>query len=1366
MSEFYAGRFLRVGLAAGLLAGIALMHMQARGGDFSGHGFPAAAGIAAAPPPGIALRSCTIAPRGTALRSCTIAPPGTAPVIGLTSFDGTTAGALYFNNQPSGTTQANILSSGLDFSVIAAPSGGTVTLSLTSGAGYGTATSTNNRFIRAIRGATGSNQVQSMTISSDNGSAFDLFSIAVQCSTIPAGDNATIALTAYRLGVQVGTPVTVSSVGSSPWNLLATPGFQGIDELIVSAADNNGGLIGAIGADAVSIYAKPAVTTSAATAVTGTGATLNGTVNDNYAATTTAFIYGTDPNLATGTTTVTASPSPVTQGSGNTAVTYPLTGLQPNTTYYFEAQGTNPAGAVTGAILSFTTPLEITVSPASAGTAQVGVPYGPLTFTANGGTAPYSFALSGGTLPPGLTLSASGQLSGTPTAGGTYNFSITATDANGFVSAMDNLTLPVNPPVFVFGPSNLTGGLYGTAYSAALTVSGGTPPYGQFIVATGSLPPGITLSSTGVLTGVPTAAGTYTFTVDATDASSGTPYTQESSLYTLVIGQAALTITADNQQMTYGGTVPALTITYSGFVNGDNIASLTVGATASTAATSASPAGGYQITASGAVDNNYLITYVSGTLTIGQAALTITADNQQMTYGGTVPALTVTYSGFVNGDNVASLAVGPMVSTAATSASPVGGYPITVSGAVDNNYLITYVSGTLTIGRAALTITADNQQMTYGGVVPALTVTYSGFVNGDGPGSLTTAATASTTATSASPAGGYPITASGAVDNNYLITYASGTLTIGQAALTITADNQQMTYGSAVPALTVTYSGFVNGDNVASLTTAAAASTTATSASPAGDYPITVGGAADNNYVITYVSGTLTIGRAALTITADNQQMTYGGTVPALAVTYSGFVNGDNVASLTTAATASTTATSASPVGGYPITVSGAVDNNYLITYASGTLTIGQAALTITADNQQMTYGGAVPALTVTYSGFVNGDNVASLTTAATASTTATSASPVAVYPITVNGAADDNYVITYAAGALTVAPATLLVTAADQTRYVGEANPTLTISYSGFVNGQTTSVLTSIPVASTAATAGSPAGAYPITVSGGAAPNYILTYQSGTLTILQTLPNVITFGALPVKTYGDPDFVISATASSNLPVTFTSQDNSVATVTQNAAGNWVVHIVSAGQVTISADQAGDGTYSAATTTDQVLLVNKADQAILFPVPQLPTVVTGETITLEAASSSGLPVTYRLSDPGLAALSGNTLILSGAGTEIVTASQAGNADFNAAAPVSDTIQIYNGNGFRNGIGVFPNPAHGTLHVHMSEGYLITKLVIFNLRGEIVQGMDAYVTGPDDIPLNVSGLRPGIYLLRVVAIRNNEVVYPVFKIEIQ
>ena len=282
----------------------------------------------------------------------------------------------------------------------------------------------------------------------------------------------------------------------------------------------------------------------------------------------------------------------------------------------------------------------------------------------------------------------------------------------------------------------------------------------------------------------------------------------------------------------------------------------------------------------------------------------------------------------------------PSLTTTATAASAVGSYPITASGAVAANYTITYVAGTLTINKASLTITPANASKTYGAANPTLAVTYTGFVNGDTQTKLTTQPSLTTTATAASAVGSYPITASGAVAVNYTITYVAGTLTINKASLTITAANASKTYGAANPTLAVTYTGFVNGDTQTKLTTPPSLTTTATNASAVGTYPITASGAVAANYTIAYVAGTLTINKASLTITAANKTKTVGSVNPTLTVTYAGFANGNTSASLTSQPVITTTATTTSPVGTYPITVSGAVAANYSISYVAGVLTI------------------------------------------------------------------------------------------------------------------------------------------------------------------------------------------------------------------------------------------------------------------------------------------------------------------------------------------------------------------------------------------------------------------------------------------
>ncbi len=699
----------------------------------------------------------------------------------------------------------------------------------------------------------------------------------------------------------------------------------------------------------------------------------------------------------------------------------------------------------------------------------------------------------------------------------------------------------------------VTGALTVGKAPLTITASGGTMTYGGTV-------PGITPGYTGFVNGDTSSSLTSqpTCTTTATSSSpvAGSPYQTSCAgavdpnyTITLVKGslavtKAPLTITASSGTMTYGGTVPGITPGYTGFVNGDNASSLTTPPTCSTTASSSSPVNGlpYPSSCSGAVDPNYAISYGAGSVTVGKAPLTITASSPSMTYGATAPGITPNYTGFVNGDSSASLTTKPTCSTTATSSSPVSGIPYASScgGAVDPNYAITYVGGSVAIGPSPLTVTASSPSMTYGGTVPGITPGYTGFVNGDNASSLTTPPTCSTTATSSSPAGGYPSSCSGAVDPNYAISYGAGSVTIAKAPLTITSSSGTMIYGGSVPGITPGYTGFVNGDNASSLTTPPTCSTTATSSSPAGGYSSSCSGAVDPNYAISYGTGSVTVGKAPLTITASSPSTTYG-TVPAITPGYVGFVNGDTVSSLTTKPTCSTTATSSSPVSGIPYASScgGAVDPNYAITYVGGSVAIGPSPLTVTASSPSMTYGGTVPGITPGYTGFVNGDNASSLTTPPTCSTTATSSSPAGGYPSSCSGAVDPNYAISYGAGSVTIAKAPLTITSSSGTMIYGGSVPGITPGYTGFVNGDNASSLTTPPTCSTTATSSSPAGGYSSSCSGAVDPNYAISYGTGSvtvgkapLTITASSPST-TYGTVPAITPGYVGFVNGDTVSS-----------------------------------------------------------------------------------------------------------------------------------------------------------------------------------------------------------------------------------------
>jgi hypothetical protein len=317
----------------------------------------------------------------------------------------------------------------------------------------------------------------------------------------------------------------------------------------------------------------------------------------------------------------------------------------------------------------------------------------------------------------------------------------------------------------------------------------------------------------------------------------------------------------------YGATNPALTASYSGFANGETASVQTGNPTTATTATTNSPAGSYSITVTNGslASSNYNFSFVSGTLTVNKAALTVTADNQVRLYGATNPVLTVSYSGFANGEASSVLAGAPSATTTATTNSPAGSYGITVTNGTlgSSNYNFSFVNGTLTVNKALLTVTADNQSRLYGATNPVLTIGYSGFANAESPGVLSGGPAISTTATTNSGIGNFAIvvTNGSLASANYNFSFVNGTLTINRALLTVTADNKSRVYGTTNPVLTASYSGFVNAETTNVLTGNPGLSTMAVSSSPAGNYPIsaTNGTLVAANYSFSFANGVLTV---------------------------------------------------------------------------------------------------------------------------------------------------------------------------------------------------------------------------------------------------------------------------------------------------------------------------------------------------------------------------------------------------------------------------------------------------------------------------------------------------------------------------
>ncbi|OLG40041.1 hemagglutinin [Xanthomonas oryzae pv. oryzae] len=205
----------------------------------------------------------------------------------------------------------------------------------------------------------------------------------------------------------------------------------------------------------------------------------------------------------------------------------------------------------------------VTISPASLPAATAGSAYSQ-TLSASGGTPGYTFVVSAGTLPAGLTLSASGVLSGTPTASGSFNFTVTATDSGAPTSGSRAYTLTVAGANVTLPATTLPAGTAGQAYSSAITpATGGIAPYSYALTA-GALPAGITLNtSSGTLSGTTTSVGSVNFTVTATDSTSGTP-SQGTRGYTLNIAARTIAVAPSTVPTATRGTAYSQTLTASG----------------------------------------------------------------------------------------------------------------------------------------------------------------------------------------------------------------------------------------------------------------------------------------------------------------------------------------------------------------------------------------------------------------------------------------------------------------------------------------------------------------------------------------------------------------------------------------------------------------------------------------------------------------------------------------------------------------------------------------------------------------------------------------------------------------------------------
>jgi hypothetical protein len=666
----------------------------------------------------------------------------------------------------------------------------------------------------------------------------------------------------------------------------------------------------------------------------------------------------------------------------------------------------------------------------------------------------------------------------------------------------------------------------------------------------------VSVTLTGPLSFVPDPTGTVSYTIDGGTAQTATlasgavtiPISQLSvgahsiavsyggdKYYTTLAAQTLpVTVIKANQTITFN-TLPNVTygvapITLSATSTSGLVVSFTVtsgpaslGSTnniltitgAGTVVVTANQAGNADYNAANAVPESF---------TVGQVPLTVTVNSATKIYGAALPTFSGTITGLVNGDTLTAT-----YSSTGTASSPVGSYPITVvlSGSALANYSPTVTPGTLTITKAVLTVTANNASRVYGAANPAFTDTITGFVNGDTQTVVSGAASLTTTATLSSTVGTYPITAAqGTLSaSNYTFNFVNGTLTINQATPAITwSTPAPIIYGTALSGTQLDASSTVAG----TFAYTPASGTVLTAGSHTLSVTLTPTDATDYTTATKTVS--LTVNQATPAITwATPAAITYGTALSATQLDATSAVAGTFVYSPASGTVLTAGAQTLS------VTLTPTDTTDYTTATATVTLTVNKAMPAITwATPAAITYGTALSATQLDATSAVAGTFVYSPASGTVLSAGAQTLS------VTLTPTDTTDYTTATATVTLTITKAVLTVTANNASRVYGAANPTFTDTVTGFVNGDTQSVVSGAASLTTTATLSSTVGAYPITAAQGtlSASNYTFNFVNGTLTVNQATP-AITWATPAAIAYGTALSATQLDASSTVAGTF-----------------------------------------------------------------------------------------------------------------------------------------------------------------------------------------------------------------------------------
>jgi len=637
--------------------------------------------------------------------------------------------------------------------------------------------------------------------------------------------------------------------------------------------------------------------------------------------------------------------------------------------------------------------------------------------------------------------------------------------------------------------------------------------------------------------------GTYTINQGTLNASANYTLTYQKADFDIT--KASLTVTADAQSKVYGTNDPTLTyqITSGKLIGSDKL-------TGNLSRVSGENVGTYSIN-QGTLNasTNYDFTYQNANFDITKAGLTVTADSKSKIYGTNDPALTyqITAGKLIGNDKL----TGALTRDAGEN---VGNYPITQGTLTASaNYNFTYQKADLAITKASLTVTADPQSKVYGTNDPALTyqITSGQLIGSD-------VLTGNLSRVSGENVGNYTIN-QGTLNAspNYNFTYQKADLAITPASLTVTADAKSKVYGTNDPSLTyqITSGKLIGTDQLTG-------SLARDAGEDVGNYTINQGTLnASTNYNFTYQKADLAITPASLTVTADAKSKVYGTNDPSLTykITSGKLIGTDQL-------TGGLARDLGEDVGSYVINQGTlAASPNYNFTYQKADLAITPASLTVTADSKSKVYGSTDPALTyqITSGKLIGTDQL-------TGGLARDAGENVGNYPITQGTlAASPNYNFTYQKADLAITKASLVgITFNDNSfTYDGTAKSLAIVGL--LPKGTTVNYVNNNQ---------SQAGTYTVTANITGGNNYQDQTLTADLTINKATQVITWTQDLTIGCDGENTLVLNATASSDLPVYYTSSNSTIAAVIGNS-----LTFNKQGFADITAQQDGNNNYLPAT---------------------------------------------------------------------------------------------------------------------------------------------------------------------------------------